>query len=311
MLKTKGIHHISSIVGHAQRNVDFYAGVLGLRLVKKTLNYDDKNHYHLYYGNKNGSNGLVTTFPMNNSISGRIGDGQVGYASYTVPKGSLQFWKDRLNDFNIKSFEYIRFDLRRLRFQDLDGLEIELIESDLKDDNRWSFNGVKDSQAFDGIHGAALFSKRPNSTLKVLTDILGYKITEQNDEYYQLKTNESESRFIELSKNSQGHGQVAVGTVHHIAFEVENEEIVEWRKLLIENGYRPTEIKDRNYFKSIYFREPGGILFELATKGPGLLIDESIDNLGEKFIIPKHFTNNQQEIIERMQPVQVRMIDKL
>lgn len=311
MLKVKGIHHVSSIVGHAQKNIDFYSGVLGLRLVKKTLNYDDKDGYHLYYGNKNGSNGIVTTFPMTNAVKGKIGAGQVGYVSYAVSFEGFEFWRNRLNHFKTKSFEYSRFNLNRLRFIDPDGLEIEFIENDLDNTNAWSFNGVDKKKAFKGIHLAALFSKAPTLTLSLLTDILGYKIVDQNDEYYQLKINDSIGGLIELSKKAHKRGHVAVGTVHHIAFSVNNDEINAYRILLLEKGYQPTEIKDRNYFKSLYFREPGGILIELATEGPGLFIDESIEKLGQKFIIPKHFQQDQEEIINSLMPLEVREIEKL
>lgn len=311
MLKTKGIHHISSIVGNAQRNVEFYTGVLGLRFVKKTLNYDDQNHYHLYYGNKNGSNGIVTTFPMINSVTGRIGAGQVAYVSYAMNLDSFAFWKHRFDYFGFKYKEYKRFKLRRLRFIDPDGLELEFIESKVSNNNSWSFNGVEKKDSFKGIHNAALHSKSPSDTLDFLTELLGYEIIDEDDDYYQLKINNTMGGVIEVAKEVHGRGQIAVGTVHHIAFSINNDEINQWRNILIEKGYHPTEIEDRNYFKSIYFREPGGILIELATEGPGLLIDESLEHLGEEFIIPKHFENNRHKIIEMMMPLEVKKIDKL
>ncbi|NLC55116.1 MAG: ring-cleaving dioxygenase [Erysipelothrix sp.] len=310
-MKVKGIHHISSIVGQAQKDVDFYSGVLGLRLVKKTLNYDDKNYYHLYYGNKNASSEIVTTFPMNNMPQGKIGDGQVGYVSLAIPKDSFGFWKKRLNEFNIKNNEYTRFDKNRLYFTDPDGLEIEFIESDLAADNPYSFNGVSEKQAYKGIINAALFSKLPKETLTVLTDVFGYEIVDEDNDFYQLKLKESDEQFIELLKNSRGIGQVAKGSVHHLAFKVKNEDIVAWRDYLVKKGYHPTDVKERHYFRSVYFREPGGILFELATAGPGFLIDETVDNLGENFIIPKKYIDETQAIIKKMPAIVQREIDEI
>lgn len=311
IMKTQDIHHISSIVGDAQKNLDFYSSILGLRLLKKTLNYDDKHHYHLYYGNKNGSNGIVTTFPMNRFVPGRLGDGQVASASYGINVESFEFWTQRLKNFGIKTSEYSRFNLRRIRFKDLDGLTLEFIESDLKDNNTWSYNEVNHNNAFKGIQSAELYSKNPDSTLNLFTDILGYKLIDQDDEFYLLGSILSNDNMIELSKRTQGQGQIAVGTVHHIAFSVENDDMSAWRELLLKEGYQPTNIKDRNYFKSLYFREKGGILIELATKGPGLQIDESLETLGQQFIIPKHFENDRKEIIKSLMPLTVREINKI
>lgn len=306
MLKIKGIHHISSIVSSPQRNVSFYTHVLGLRLVKKTLNYDDRNYYHLYYGNKDGSNGLITTFPMDNIVRGRIGDGQVGYVTYSVPINSIAFWKNRLDESKIKNYEYSRFNKKRLRFQDPDGLELELIENDLKSNKEWIYRNISREEAFSGIYSAGLYSKFPNLTLNLLRDIFGYKIDDEDENYYRLKMNNSQDQdFVELSKNKQGSGQVAVGTVHHIAFEIEDNEIDLWRELLLRKGLQVTEVKDRSYFKSLYFRDPGGILFELATTGPGLLIDESLEKLGETLIVPQHFQIFEDEIIANLPHLEV------
>src|SRR5699024_546296 len=180
-MKVKGIHHISSTVGHAQRNLDFYSSFLGLRLVKQTLNYDDHKQYHLYYGNKDGSTGLVTTFPMTDAVEGIIGGGQVSRSIYAVPKGSLEFWKKRFNDFGIEYEEKTSFNQKRLNFSDLDGLALQLIEEVSHSDLQWTKSDIKQDQAFIGIQSAELLSVRPDETLKLFTEVLGYEVKEKED----------------------------------------------------------------------------------------------------------------------------------
>lgn len=308
MMKTKGIHHISSMVGDAQQDVDFYASVLAYRMVKKTLNYDDKNMYHLYYGNHNASSGLITTFPMNFTHQGIVGSGQLGVAAFGVRPENFDFWKKRLQHFGIETTEYTRFHRRRLTFDDPNGLELELIETDKGPKNEWSYNGVESDQALIGIESSLLYSKKPEETLHLLTEVMGYKIMNENPNYYLLKIHDGLGGILELAKRAPRRGIPGVGTVHHIAFGVENEEIEDWREKLLEAGHRPTEVKNRNYFQSLYFREKGGILFEFATEGPGMLIDDEGDDLGKELIIPPHF---QEENLSNLPKVQVREIDEL
>lgn len=311
MLKTTGIHHISSIVGHAQRNVDFYAGILGLRVVKKTLNFDDKSHYHLYFGNKDGSTGLVTTFPWNDAVEGRVGDGQVGLAQYAIPKGSFSFWQERLTKKHVKHFTYTRFGQKRLGFKDPDGLELEFVEAMYQTTNSWSFDGITPNQAFIGIQSASLYSQRPEQTLRVLTEVLGYQVTAEEEDFIQLQVNDQLGGMLELNKKIQHNGRTGIGAVHHIAFKVKEEEIEAWRQQLIAAGLRPTEVKNRKYFQSLYFREWGGILIELATEGPGVLVDEPLATLGEELLIPPHFIGESAEIKASLMPLFVREVAQL
>lgn len=308
MIKTHGIHHISSMVGHAQKNIDFYAGVLGYRLVKQTLNFDDSNMYHLYYGNKDANSGLVTTFPMNNTREGVIGSGQVAAAGYGLRKENFDFWKERLRSFGIKTYEYTRFNKRRLGFQDLDGLEIELIETDKGFTNQWEFNGINQKHAIIGIENAIIYSGNPEATKDLLTNILGYEVIDEDPEHYLLKITDELGGILELSKNVSSRGAMGTGTVHHIAFRVLDEEIQQWFDRLTEAGYHPTEVKNRKYFKSIYFREKGGLLIELATNGPGMGVDEDLENLGTDLKIPPHFENKD---ISDLMPIEVREVKEL
>lgn len=306
MIKTQGIHHISSMVGEAQKDVDFYASLLAYRLVKKTLNYEDKNMYHLYYGNREASTGLVTTFPMNHSRKGQVGNGQLGVASFGIRPESFDFWKERLAFFGISTDDLTRFNKRRLSFEDPHGLKLELVETDKGPQNTWAFNGVEEDHAIIGIESSVLYSKNPEETLHLLTNILGYLIVDENDENYLLKTHDNLGGLLELAKNYPTRGIPGTGTVHHIALAVNNDEIDEWKVKLEEHGYRPTEVINRKYFRSLYFRETGGIMIELATKGPGVLVDENLENLGEAFIVPDHFKN---EDLADLEPIVVREIN--
>lgn len=311
MLKTTGIHHISSIVGHAQRNLDFYAGVLGTRLVKKTLNFDDKESYHLYYGNTNGSTGLITTFPWTDAVEGRVGDGQVGVASYAVPLASFPFWKERFEKFEIPHFEYTRFGKKRIGFKDPDGLELELIEGDYSHEQSWAFNGIKKEDAFIGIQSATLYSREPEKTLQMLVEVLGYEKVAEDEEMIRLVVSQDLGGAIEINKKRRQPGKMGIGAVHHIAFKVKESEIDAWRQKLIQAGHLPTEIKDRKYFKALYFRERGGILIELSTEGPGVLVDESLENLGETLLIPPHYLAEKEDIMANLMPLNLHSIDKM
>ncbi len=309
MIQTKGIHHVSSIVGHAQSNIDFNAGVLAQRLVKQTLNFDDKNGFHLYFGNHDGSTGLTTTFPMLDSYKGQMGGGQVETMQYAVKPGQLKFWKERLERFGIPYEVLERFSQTIVRFQDPSGLNLELVASDKGKDNKWNFNGVSESEQITGIAAVTLLSRHPAKTLNLLTDILGYTLVDENDELYSLKITDDLGGQIYLSKANPKAGIVAVGSVHHVALRIANDEIEAWEKLLTEKGYRPTAIKNRKYFRSIYFRDKGGILIELATGGPGLLVDESPEDLGTTFLVPPSFAEIEDEIKEDVMPLFVREVD--
>lgn len=308
MIKTHGIHHISSIVGHAQRNIDFYAGVLGYRLVKQTLNYDDSETYHLYYGNKDASTGLVTTFPWNDAQEGELGGGQVSVASYGIRPENFEFWKERLNKFGISNFEYTKFNKKRLGFKDMDGLQLELIETQAGPKNPWEFNGVDSDHAIIGIENATLSSTNPEKTLEVLTNFLGYTLMDQDEETYLLHIHDGLGGILELSKQPDSYGSMGVGVVHHIALAIKDDEIDAWLEKLKEGGFNSSGIKNRKYFRSLYFREPGGILIELATEGPGMGVDEDIEHLGETLMIPAHFTEND---YSNIMPIFVREVDEL
>lgn len=308
MIRTYGIHHVTSVAGPAQENIDFNAGILGLRLVKKTLNFDDRYSYHLYYGNDKANSGITTTFPTRDSKSGSIGGGQVSAVQYAIRPGQADFWKERLKAYGYKTVKTKYIQEEALAFDDPSGLRLEMVETDKGPSNRWSFGGMEGESAITGIHSAVLSSVKPDETLKVLTEIMGYSLDAQDEEYFHLKSHDGLGGELYLNKVAAERGRHGAGTVHHIAFSIKNNEIEAWRELLAEKGLRPTDIRDRKYFRSIYFREKGGILFEFATEGPGFFIDEDEAHLGEQLMIPPHFEKDEEEILKVLEPVEVRTV---
>lgn len=253
MQKTSGIHHITAMVNDAQRNIDFYAGVLGLRLVKKTINFDRPEVYHLYFGNETGDPGTVITFfPWPKQLKGRIGMGQVGVTSYSIPTGSLEFWEERLQKFSIDFTSSIRFGERYVTFKDPDGLELELIERKEGPTNHWSFGGIKVENAIRGFAGATLLSAQPNKTAEVLENVLGLTCIGDEEGFLRFKSDGLLGNVIDIKLTPSVRGLMGAGTVHHIAWRAKDEEdLLRWRKLLQEKGYYPTEVRDRQYFKAI------------------------------------------------------------
>jgi glyoxalase family protein len=310
MQKTAGIHHITAMVNDAQRNIDFYAGVLGLRLVKKTINFDRPEVYHLYFGNKSGEPGTVITFfPWAKQLKGRIGIGQVGVTNFIIPNNSITFWENRLKKFEVKFIPSERFGEKYLKFQDPDGLEIELVERKEGPINNWSFGEIQSEIAIKGFGGATLNSGQPNKTADVLENVLGLECLGQEDGFLRFKSEAQLGNTIDIKLTPSVRGLMGAGTVHHIAWRAKDEEdLIRWRKLLQSKEYFPTEIRDRNYFKAVYFHEEGGILFEIATDPPGFTVDEPINELGEKLMLPSWLEPNREKLEETLPSVEVRVL---
>ncbi|WP_102345936.1 ring-cleaving dioxygenase [Bacillus sp. Marseille-P3661] len=311
MLKTAGIHHITAMVNDAQRNINFYAGVLGLRLIKKTINFDRPEVYHLYFGNESGEPGTVITFfPWAKQLKGRIGMGQVGVTSYVIPIGSTEFWENRLNQFGIEYKSANRFGEKFLTFKDPDGLELELVEREEGPINTWNFGGIQSKNAIKGFGGATLISAQPHQTADILENILGLKCIGDGEGFLRLISKAPLGNTIDIKLTPSVRGLMGAGTVHHIAWRAKDEEeLHRWRELLMEKGYYPTEIKNRNYFKAIYFHEKGGILFEIATDPPGFIVDEPIDELGEKLMLPSWLESKREELLETLPNIEVRALE--
>ena len=229
--KTMGIHHITAIVGHPQDNVDFYTGVLGLRLVKKTVNFEDNERYHLYFGNEGGKPGtIITFFAWPNAESGKIGDGQVGVTSYVVPIGALQFWEKRLENLSISYTKTERFGEQYIQFEDPDGLLLEIVEREDGENSEWEFANVSKDVAIKGFGGATLFSSQPAKTAKVLEDVMGLKKIGEDEEYIRFKSTSDLGNIIDLKMSSMGQGKRGPGMVHHIAWRAEDDaDQLEWK----------------------------------------------------------------------------------
>lgn len=302
-----GLHHITAIAGNAQRNYDFYTRVLGLRLVKKTVNFDDPGTYHFYFGNEVGSPGTILTFfPWEGIKKGRAGTGMATEIRYAVPSGSLAFWKDRFEQLQVPHGE-IRtlFGEEQLPFQDPDGLNITLVAS-LKDDRiAWTNSGIKLEYAIKGFHSVELNLRNINATAAILTGIFGYTFQSKDGSHSRYVTDAvPTANVIDLLESPNGApGVNAGGTNHHIAFRVRDENVLmDFREKVVDSGLQITEKIDRNYFYSLYFREPGGVLFEIATDNPGFDIDEQVSELGSNLKLPSQYEVHRKEI-EQVLPV--------
>ncbi|MDY0395062.1 ring-cleaving dioxygenase [Virgibacillus halophilus] len=309
--QTNGIHHISAIVGHPQENVDFYAGVLGLRLVKRTINFDDPGTYHLYFGDEGGEPGtIITFFPWAGARQGVIGDGQVGVTSYAVPKGAMAFWEKRLEKFHVLFTKTKRFDEEYLAFDDPHGLHLEIVERGAGAINTWTFGGVKPEVAIKGFGGATLYSSRPDKTADLLENVMGLERLRKEGDLIRFQSSGDIGNIIDLRAVPAERGRMGVGTVHHIAWRAaDDSDQLEWQQHIAANGYGVTPVRDRNYFNAVYFREHGEILFEIATDPPGFAHDESAETMGEQLMLPAQYEQHREQLKRTLIPIQVRELN--
>lgn len=303
----KGIHHITAIAGDAKRNFDFYTKVLGLRFVKRTVNFDDPHSYHFYFGDEQGTPGTILTFfPWGSAVrQGRRGAGMATEIGYSVPEGSIDFWLKRFEEKNViynKPAE--KFGEKYLTFLDPDGLKLELVEAKTKDGRKpYETTQVKADIATRGFYNATLTLNDIKPTAAILTDVFGYTLIDKDVNRYRYATDSVDTAniidLVELPAEQRGIG--AGGTVHHIAFRVSNDEAqLAMREKILERGLNITPQIDRNYFHSLYFREPGGVLFEIATDNPGFTVDEPLDELGTNLKLPAQYEPYRKEIESRL-----------
>jgi glyoxalase family protein len=309
--RTSGIHHVTAFVRHAQATVDFYSGVLGLRLVKKTINFDAPEVYHLYFGNEAGSPGtIITFFPWSTSRQGIIGGGQVGITTYVVPVGTFDFWKERLEKLNVPVTLTTRFGEQYIQAADPDGLRLEIVEREEGPMSGHAFGGVPADKAIKGFGGAVLYSTAPDKTASVLVQVMGMERIGQEGDFARFKATGDLGNLIDVNVAAMAPGVGGAGTVHHIAWRaLDDEDHAVWRSRVEESGYHPTPFIDRQYFNAIYFREEGGILFEIATDPPGFARDEPAETMGEQLMLPEWFEEHREQIVEGLPPIQVRVLE--
>lgn len=302
MTHIPGIHHITAISGPAQANVDYYTGVLKQRLVKKTVNFDDPGTYHLYYGDRSGSPGTILTFfPFADAGRGRPGPGMASAFAYAVPKADFDALTERLAGGGRGCAGAVdRFGARVVALSDPDGLRVELVET-------------AEAEDAHGFHSATLWERDPEPTIRLLTEVFGYAhVGEERawgfDRHRLIAPGAERGRIIDVVRSHvPAAGRPGAGTIHHIAFRASSdEEQQQWIDRLDSAGHRTTPVIDRAYFKAIYFREPGGVLFEIATDPPGFTVDELVDSLGRALKLPTQFEPMRARIETLLPPLTIR-----
>ncbi|MFC7330543.1 ring-cleaving dioxygenase [Marinactinospora rubrisoli] len=299
-----GIHHVTAIASDPQANADFYLAALGMRLVKQTVNFDAPDTHHLYYGDRAGNPGTIMTFfPWPGARRGRHGAGQATTTSFSVPEGSIGWWHDHLTALGVSATrpaERAEEDVLSLR--DPDGLAIELVASaDAHDTDPWDGGAVPAEHAIRGIRSVTLTERDHERTVAMLTDQLGFRLAAEDGNRLRFRTagaGDGVGTIVDvLAEPGAPSGHVAAGTVHHVAYRAPDAAAqVAWRQALLDEGVGVTEIRDRNYFTSIYFREPGGVLLEIATDGPGFDYDEPLLELGRRLRLPPWLEPNREQI---------------
>ncbi|WP_255198047.1 ring-cleaving dioxygenase [Halorarius litoreus] len=300
---TPGIHHVSVIVRDAAANVAFYTETLGLRLVKRTVNFEDQFTRHLYYGDEHGSPGTVLTFfPYPEEVDGRVGRPQVAATALAVPPESLDYWHDRLSARGIDVERTERFGEATLQFADPDGTRLELVGASSPVEP-WADGPVPVEHAIRGIHGVSVLSANPFQTASVL-DTLGFDLERQEGDRVRYRASGDRATIVDLLDRESAFGREGAGSVHHVAVRVETvDELHEWRELFADRGYDVSRVKDRHFFHSLYVREPGGILIELATESPGVDGVEPLDELGERLYLPPWLEEDREMIEPQLPPL--------
>jgi glyoxalase family protein len=310
-----GIHHVTAIASDPQRNVDFYAGTLGLRMIKRTVNFDDPGTYHLYYGDAVGTPGTIMTFfAWPGARRGRVGTGQVGVTSFSIPERSFDYWQDRLvrDGVDVAALA-ARFAERVDDFRYPDGLPLELIATVVNDPRQgWRDGPVPHGHAIRGFHGVTLLERGGGACepTKSLLTALGFRLVRQEDDRFRFAAGAdgaASGALVDiLCRPGLPLGQIAAGTVHHVAWRTQDDAQQEaWRQRILASGIDVTPVRDRQYFRSIYFREPGGVLFEIATDAPGFTIDESPERVGTGLMLPPWLESRRAQLERTLPPLRL------
>lgn len=302
-----GLHHVTAIATDAQTNIDFYAGLLGLRLVKKTVNFDDPSAYHLYYGDAAGSPGsIVTFFYWPGSARGRVGFGQTSAITFSVGPDSLEYWQARLASDETVVERRQRFDAEFLAFQDPDGIPVEIIA--VAEDERvgWTEAGIPAAHAIRGLHTTELSVQNAGPTEQLLTEVMGFRLVRREGNRSRFEAGSGGSgRYVDVvAEPLIPRGRAGAGTIHHIAFRVATLTIeLAMQKRLADAGFVVSDVRDRSYFNSIYYRERGGILVEIATDVPGFAVDEPSESLGTALKLPAQHSHLREQIEAVLPPL--------
>lgn len=301
----KGIHHITALSGDAQRNAEFYVRSLGMRLVKKSVNQDDPGTYHLFYGNANGSPGSgLTFFPWPMAIQGKPGLGEAVKVALAVPSGSMNYWVEQFGKEGI-DFDgpYDRFGQQAIGFKDPDLMQLELVFDEQVDSiPGWDKGSVPEEHGIRGFRGTTLLLKEHESTAEVLESVFEFKESNRQDNRWHYTTDAPIGGSVIIEEGKSKPSANGRGIIHHVAFRaVDDDELNVLRNKVIEMGLSPSPVIDRHWFHSVYFQSPGGVLFEIATDGPGYEVDEDPDKLGQKLILPP-WLESKREVIEKRLP---------
>ena len=318
----KGLHHVTAVTRDAQLNVDFYRNMLGQRLVKKTVNFDVPDSYHLYFADEIGKPGSVLTFFVWPNVKRGIrGNGETAALAYNIPAGSIGFWQEYLegHGVTVQPLEQ-RFGVEVLPFDDPDGMRIELVASEASPAvDHWEAGPIPEKHALRGFHSVTLWLDEVEPTADLLIKVMGYTLVGQEGNRYRL-TGISDSLASTLDilhrpvqpEDTPDEAVFGAGSIHHIAFRMPtDEEQLEYQSVLGGAGYSVTPVRDRKYFHSIYYHEPGGVLFEIATEPPGFAIDEPVTELGESLKLPEWFEPNRSAIEQNLPPLTLKPIEKV
>jgi glyoxalase family protein len=310
--KIPGLHHVTAIASDPQRNLDFYVGVLGMRFIKRTVNFDDPGSYHFYFGDQRGTPGTILTFfPWPGARRGIRGTGQVETTAFAIAPGSIGYWLERLKQHHVTAERTSpRFGEEVIRLVDSDGLLIELIaSSSCGKVDLWPGSPVPSAHAVRGFHSVSVALEGYERTARLLTESFGYRLVDESGNRFRFVSADDPAlgRIVDLlCLPDTAMGRVAAGSVHHIAFRAKDQaEQLQWREHLVNLGYNVTPVIDRTYFHSIYFREPGGVLFEIATEPPGFTLDEKLEELGTHLRLPAWMESARSQIEQILPRIQV------
>jgi glyoxalase family protein len=313
MRSIPGIHHVTAIAGDPQANVDFYHSVLGQRMVKTTVNFDDPGTYHFYYGDREGTPGTIMTFfPWPGARRGVPGNGEIGAVAYSIAASSLDYWQDRLASHDVPLGQLqSRFGSTVLPFRDPDGMALEFVVDEAQGHRVWLDGPIPVQHVLRGFFGVTLWVRQAEPTVHLLTEEMGYHVVGQEGARWRLAGDpEAAGHYVDLLvRPDLPRGQMGAGSVHHVAFRTRDDaEQLAYQQRLRDAGYQVTPVRDRQYFHSIYFREPGGVLFEIATDPPGFTLDETVSGLGSALKLPRWLEPQRREIEASLPSISIQPV---